>query len=391
MYPFEHGVILSRRYTLEPAHVTLPEVLAEKGYRTGFFSANPLFAYTLGKGESWSPGFEQGFHDFKVFNRFFNDAMRAPELSEQVSRWIIERRGGRPFFAYVHYVEPHVPYEPPEGFRERYPDSYDGEIDGSTEQMHEITIQATRVPETARRHLINLYDAEIASADAAISEMLIALEEKGLLDNAIVIITADHGEAFYEHGMWQHTTGLYEEFVHVPLVVIPPRSAYQQALATNNEIVGLVDLMPTILDYVGLRDDERPRSMRGSSLRPLLEGRRPGPEIEYVKRERRDTVAQIDIGRPPEPLISGRITVALMTPRFKLIESRLPDKESEIFLFDLQSDPEEQHTLAQDGEHEQQLRALRTRLGEIASRPELIFPIVLPENLRERLRALGYL
>jgi arylsulfatase A-like enzyme len=143
----------------------------------------------------------------------------------------LERVGDGPLFAYVHLMEPHAPYDR-------------GRSDGTAYER---------------------YLSEIAVADIRIGKVLAALRER-CGDRWVLIVSADHGEAFGEHGSTEHGKTLYEELLHVPLVVVGPRIAPR----TVDERVGLVDLGPTILDLFGIAS---PAAFEGQSLAPLLAGR----------------------------------------------------------------------------------------------------------------------
>ncbi len=375
----EHWFELSQECT------TLAEVLSDTGYQTGFFTANPLHAYdSLVDGERWITGFEQGFQEFFVASDCYNNRIRAAELNEHAMKWIGGRPPRKPFLACVWYVDPHHPYEPPEEFRALFADSYEGDADWH-KNMGELWFFPKAIPEEERQHLINLYDAEIAYTDACIGSMLDSLDRAGVLSNTLVIVTADHGEAFYEHGLWGHGMGLYDEFIHVPLVIVPPQARTRDEHRRNASIVGHIDLMPTILDYAGVDTELRPQEMRGLSLKPVL----TDPDAAL---DRHAIAAEIVLGLKPDGEPATGTSRALITRRFKLIETRPLDGPITRQLFDLQNDPREERSLADDPTLAEQIELMSAQL-ELILGERIRPPGLLPEHehIRKRLRALGYL
>jgi arylsulfatase A-like enzyme len=363
---------------------TLAETLSDAGYQTGFFTANPLHAYdsVSGDGERWITGFEQGFHEYFVGSVYWSKRLRAGQLNERAMKWIEQWHQRKPFLACIWHVDPHSPYDPPKEFRELFPDSYESETDWNKE-MADLWATRRSIPEDARQHLINLYDAEIAYTDSCIGEMLDSLDRKGVLSDTLVIVTADHGEAFYDHGTWIHGFALYEELIHIPLVIITPNAHIRSERHRNNSLVGHIDLMPTILDYAGVESDKRPPEIQGLSLKPLL----TTPDAVM---NRHAIASEVVFGIMPgsEPgAFSGR---ALITQRFKFIEAREGGNVTETRFFDLEQDPLEQHSLADDPSSAEQMELMSAQLGLILGEPTKR-PGPLPEHIRDRLRALGYL
>jgi arylsulfatase A-like enzyme len=371
-------------FELSQECATLAEVMKDAGYRTGFFSANPLHAYdSVGTGEAWSPGFDQGFDEYFVGSRFYPDRLRAAALDERAMKWIGQADRGKPFLACIWYIDVHTPYEPPPEFRERFPDPYDGEIDGNKE-MRELWETGKPISDEARHHLINLYDGEIAYTDSSIGDMFDTLTDKGALANTVVMVTADHGEAFHEHGQWVHGFGLYEELIHIPLLIIPPEAQARSQPLRNASLVGLIDLMPTILDYAAVPSEHRPDEMQGLNLRPLVDG-----TDTAVKRH----AIAAELGLPLKPggdpaALSSR---AIITERFKLIEGWLRDEPPTVLLFDLEQDPLEQHSLADDPASSDQVELLRAQLKLVLGERDKLDVPALPKHVRDRLRAIGYL
>jgi arylsulfatase A-like enzyme len=373
----EHWFELSRECT------TLAEVLSDAGYQTGFFTANPLHAYdSLVEGERWITGFEQGFDEFFVGSQWWGNRLRAGELNEHAMKWIDQCSQQNPFLACLWYVDPHHPYEPPEQFHKLFPDPYKGETDWN-KNMGELWFSGKSISEEERQHLISLYDAEIAYMDSCVGAMLDSLNATGVLADTMVILTADHGEAFHEHGTWVHGLGLHEEQIHVPLLIVPPGSRMQSKPRRTDSIAGHIDLMPTILDYANVDPELRPQEMHGLNLKPVLTD-------SDATLDRHGIGAEIVFGLKPDGEPATGTTRALITQRFKLIETRPLDAPVTTQLFDLESDPREERPVAEDPSSAEQIELMSAQLALIFGEPaRRTGP--LPEHIRKRLRALGYL
>jgi arylsulfatase A-like enzyme len=166
--------------------------------------------------------------------------------------WLDSRPQDKPFFLYVHTIDPHVPYKPPEHFLNMYDSApYSGVVDFKRDGtlLENIKIGRTKLNARDKEHLVALYDAEISYHDAHFASMIEGLERRGLSDNTMIVITADHGEEFWDHGSVGHGHSVYDELLHVPLVVKVPGITQQTTAVTD--AVGLVDVLPTVLDVLG--------------------------------------------------------------------------------------------------------------------------------------------
>jgi len=385
LYPTDHSVSEGGPFVLGQDFTTLAEILNNAGYRTGFFSANSLFGYNVsGNDKPWSLGFEQGFDEFFVATGSDSGYLRAEPLNEQAVKWITQRGSPEPFFAYIHYMDPHIPYDPPTEYRELFPDPYEGEIEWG-KKMLELWASGESIPEEARQHVISLYDAEIAYADHCIAEMLDSLDAAGVLSDTLVVLTADHGEAFHEHdGIWVHGLGLYEELIRVPLVVVPPNAEVGTEQARISSVVGLIDLMPTILDYAKVTGKRRPFTMRGLSLATLLQ------DTSAVI-QRNGVAAELKYALRPEGDPQAFTSRALVTERLKLIEINRPGEPARTLLFDLEQDPLEQRSLSDDASSSEHVELLSAQLDIILGGQDQAPGRPLPKRVRDRLRAVGYL
>ena len=343
LYPYQHNVDTGFMVTqqlreigqeirlnrLPPDVPTMPEVMRAAGYTTFGIAANVNIGEVM--------GFSRGFHRF----RHFSSDAAAPELAEKATQWGRGMRGAQPYFLSMHFLDPHAPY------RENAP------------------WYAASGDEAADR--VAAYDSEIRLVDSVIEELFRALEwEK----DTIVILTADHGEEFGDHGGRGHGQTLYAEMLHVPLIVHAPGLFAPRRVA---EPVSLVDVLPTLRDFGGAPAEPKDE---GVSLRPLLDGGPADPE-------RRSLFAHL-LRRDQQ----NRLLHSVRRGRWKYVEgSRDP-----AMLFDLRHDPRESANLVgtspaladrMRANVRDAVRSSRTFAGGQGS-------MVLDPETAETLRSLGY-
>lgn len=278
---------------------TLAEMAYAQGYRTGGFSANANVGVTYGFGQGfetlWTVGkatsllhmtrwgeFERLFFNIMMGKFIYDGADHAALVNEQTFAWLDEvTEDARPKFTYVHYIDPHTPYMPPEDgwlFEGEPVDvmaAFDQEELRRGGQVHEFPFDSLRLSEEAVQEAIRMYDAEIRYVDQQFGLLLDGLRERGLLDEGDwLILTSDHGEEFMEHGRLGHGQSLFEEQVHVPLIVVGPEA---RPGARQAEGVNLLDVHQTVADLVGFEwpaneEGERLPMTPSLSLLPLLDG-----------------------------------------------------------------------------------------------------------------------
>jgi arylsulfatase A-like enzyme len=175
------------------------------------------------------------------------------------------------FFAYVHFREPHFPYDPGPPFDTRFgPDAPLGRDERRDRAWYTDVNQGRRVPTPDEiAHLVRLYDGNLAYADQEVGALRRALEQQGLWDRTVLIVAADHGEQLFEKGYISHSAQVYEQSTRVPLIVRVPGGPRGVRVGS---IVDLLDLAPTVLDFFGLRDTPFTRQAQGASLLPLMAG-----------------------------------------------------------------------------------------------------------------------
>jgi len=266
----------------------LPVIMRNAGYTTAAFSDNPYISTKMG----FSKGFD--IFDNRLFKKthapFPKDnkdlklrleilAKIYPSTGDTSKDLIEEAQKWDPWFCYVHILRPHNPYYSPEPFFSQFLDvestvPKDADpfrflhLQETLSNIQDATTDISPTPETLKM-LINLYEGSIAYSDHLTNEFLLALENNGILENTMVIIMSDHGEAFEDHGKLLHgRTYPYQEQVHVPLIILTPES-FTSTVKTSDTPVSLVDLLPTLQDMLGL---DVPQELHGQSLMPLMLG-----------------------------------------------------------------------------------------------------------------------
>lgn len=362
LYPPQHGLehvteegedgVLSTTVLLDEVE-TLAEVLAAGGYRTAAVldqvHLQPRF------------GFDQGFSAYADML-----GTPAPKLNQQLLHWL-DAGHREPFFAWMHYLDAHYPYT----HRLRGPDARSfgsRALPGRPPRGKDAALAWTAsLDGDGIAALRARYDAEVAWVDAAIGELLDGFAERGLLDDTLVLITADHGEAFGEHREFLHGEEPHGELTHVPLVLRPP--AGWPRFEPVRQVVGLIDVMPTLLDLLDL---DVPEACQGRSFAPALAGRSLPPQRHYAE---------------------GAGVVAVRTADLALLYA----DEHRYRVYDLADDPEEVSPVLWpcEGACERLLRGAETyrermeRRVRRHGRGRVLEPLTA-EDLAE-LRALGYL
>lgn len=330
LLPFEHGVRDDVGFTLNTRHATLARLLGDRGFETGAAVSSFVLGPDTGIG-----------HGFAAYNATLPDAdpaSPAPTVArdgartiEVAEKWIDAERSSR-FFYFLHLNEPQRPYTPP-----------------------------------ARFASANPYDGEIVYADELVGRFLTTLEQKGMYDDALIIVTSDHGEGLGDHGEQEHGLLLYDEVIRVPLIVKMPGESTAHRVS---QPVQHIDLVPTVLDLVRAPTQER---LRGRSLRVLLEDRDDAPLA-------------------PQPIYAealyGRFqfgfadVYSLTDDRYRFIAAPRPE------LHDLTSDPGERTNLAST--HEHVAIAMADAVAKLRSDTRVDTPAPTTPADLERLVGLGY-
>ncbi len=242
--------------------IPLAMMLLKSGYATGAIINAPALAPDF--------GVDKGFEFYDISPRW--DPRIADDTTVDALNWI-DANSGSPFFMFVHYFDPHLPYSPPKPYDTMYDSDYSGPISSSFDRetfnrvIPDITKKGGAEAEAEWDHIRALYDGEITFTDKAVGELLDGLQERGLRENTLVVFVSDHGEEFFDHGGFEHGHTMYDELIKVPLILALP-GQIPGGIRVSRQ-VRMLDVMPTILDFLGLRSLSR---LEGVSLKPLMSG-----------------------------------------------------------------------------------------------------------------------
>lgn len=260
LLPWEHHATTTE--AVLPASVELlPERLQRVGFYTGAFIANGYVSDKF--------GFRQGFSTYRNYIREGRYS-RAEFLAADVVEWLDKRPQDKPFMLYVHAIDPHVPYKPTGQFMSIYdPAPYDGVVDfsGDNELLEKIKIGKIKLNPRDKVHLEALYDSEISYHDLHFRTILAALDKRALTQDTMIVVVADHGEEFWDHGSVGHGHSVYEELLRIPMVIRVPGVTLKPARVESTS--GLVDIVPTVFEALG---QAIPEGLSGRSLMPELRG-----------------------------------------------------------------------------------------------------------------------
>ncbi|MEE8524218.1 MAG: sulfatase-like hydrolase/transferase [Thermoanaerobaculia bacterium] len=347
LLPPETGV----RDNVSPVAIPDVPLLAEVFGQAGFETAAFVSAAVVSAASGLDRGFDVYSDDFAgdpSDPRFLNSAQNPGDMTVgQALAWLEKRVAAgtpSPLFVWIHLYDPHEPYEPPEPYASRYP---------------------------ARP-----YAGEVAWSDDLVGRLVDALSRFGLADETLLAVTSDHGEGLGDHDELLHGFFVYESTLRVPLIVRGPGIAPGTRL---ENLVGLVDLYPTLLDLAGV-DLPDGAEISGRSFAAALRG---APEAAAVPVYAESLVPRLRFGW-------SELRVVRDGP-WKLIQAPRPE------LYDLAVDPGEQRNLLESqptGEHRRKFRELRSVLDSVIARERSASDEPAAEidpELRDKLRALGYL
>ena len=392
-YPAMYGGCLGR---LSPERPSPIEALALHGYQTGGFSTNPHL--------SRATGYDRGFQHFadlvpaevdpllrrikggqRLLRSPLTHAMLSPfgsrlrparlynsaaDVTDSVCGWL--ERVEQPFFAWAHYMDTHWPYHleetlrKPSAIAQAWQDLATMSTGSNSDRREPIT-------SAQRDHFVGLYERSLAYMDAQIGRLLTCVDGLGPDANVVVIVVADHGEEFLDHGRWGHwESNLYDEILRVPFII--GKLGGQEGLVIKRQ-VRTIDLMPTILDLCGC---PMPDNLLGTSLTPLWAPRGTPYEVDFSISEMR---------REPWHRIAVR------TEAFKYIwDSKRTDQPQ---LYDLLADPAEKTSVCE--QYPQVVSQLQVQVDVHLQRVSETTPVTAvpqleqDEEVTRRLRDLGYL
>lgn len=377
-YPSQHGVV-SVVTKLDQREITLAELLTQAGYRTGAVVANDIVAPRI--------GYDQGFALFR------NVQASAGPLGASGIEWLEAVRAeapATPAFLYLHFMDPHWPYAPPQKYIDRF-------VRPGLNPTAELDKMRRKVSRTLSAQYVtgvrddgpgftcdeiglleSLYNADVAALDAELNALFAELEDRHLLDNTIVVLTSDHGEEFLDHGGLFHAYTLYEESIRVPLIVRMPGQTRGRVVETP---VSLVDVAPSLLRLLDL---EIPPGFEGKPFADLLGGYWWPAVAERWRHWATPAriFAEIEGESVRQPQL--RLHAATIIERGRKL---LLGAHGEPEMYDLTRDPNEERSAAVAAELLADLHAVQRSLT-----PHTLVhdPVGLDAASLDRLRALGY-
>jgi arylsulfatase A-like enzyme len=403
LYPSWHGsYVAPPNYPygrpLAARHITLAEVLRANGYWTAAEVANygmlaPWMGMAKGFAEYHSPRairlsqlpweFAQPFYlrerawhllspvvDTAAFE---THCLRGADINRHAFALLDRARNGdQPFFLFLNYMDAHGPYVVPPPFNTRFPgrDPHFKRLPDHMWLTFGVNGGQRQISTAERRHLVSQYDGGIAYEDEQIGSLIARLRELGLYENTLIVITGDHGEALGEHDLMQHAVGsVYQDLVHVPLLIKYPK---QHEARQSDALASQVDLMPTVLDLVGVA---LPTGVQGRTLRLPRTG-----ESDAVYS---DAIAPLSLFQNPR--FRG-IRRGIFAGSWKLITWTQGPPE----LYDLAADPEETRNLYRSGDSRANQLADRLSAWAATAPHQIEQPHKLDNNTVERLKSLGY-
>jgi len=331
LYPYEHGVRDNGTYRLEDNQITLAEVLKKEGYRTAAFVASFVLDHRFGLAQGFDV-YEDSTWTNPTMLESFEAERNADAVFRSFAQWL-QKENTRPVFVWIHLYDPHAPYNPPQPYAARYP--------------------------------TNRYAGEVAYADSVVGRITEKLRSTAMLNDSIVAIAGDHGEALGEHGEQTHSVLIYNATLHVPMILYAP--GLIQPGSRYNSRVRTIDLAPTVLDYLGIRT----KIGSGISLREGIEtGKEP------------------DLAAPSESLypklnLGWSELFGIETGQYHFILA--PESE----LYDLKSDPTEKTNIIRKQPD------IANKMAEMLKRfavqePASAAAVQADDETKEKLEALGY-
>jgi len=336
-YPQVHGVRDMGGFVLDGKIPTLATILAEAGFETAAFVGASVLSHHYGLNRGFAT-YSDSMRDEKKVSKKLPGVVaevRGEIVTQRALEWL-EKSSSKRFFLWIHYYDPHFPYDPPEPYRSRYP--------------------------------ADPYGGEVAYADEQVGRVLEALAGRRLQDRTLTVLLADHGESLGEHGEYTHGVFLYDSTVHIPLIFAGPSLPAGRVVRQQ---VRSIDVLPTIADYLGLPSGDK---AQGVSLMPAIaEGKSPRSNYCYM-----ETLY-------PKTQMGWSELRGMRTDEWKLIVSPKPE------LYRFSDDSGETRNVVEKNPADAD--RLQKKVWEIAGPPQGLRQLQLQpvdEEKRRELEALGY-
>jgi arylsulfatase A-like enzyme len=371
VYPTVHQAI-DKGKRIPDEFVTLAEVLKNNFYRTAGIISGVYVTSTY--------GFNQGFSLFDEEEAGYGDAISSHNVTRKAMNFL-RKNGEKPFFLFLHYFDPHYIWFEHEEY-DYYP-HYTGDL-FSGQEINDIRVKGGMLGDDDIRYLKSLYDSEISFTDKHIGDVLKELRRLDLYDNTMIIFTADHGEEFLERGWLGHIRTLFSELIHVPLIIKLANSRF--AKTVTDEVVGTIDIYPTVVNELKLRVVPE-IIIQGKTL---LDAQ--GMKTEVNSRPIFSEVERVSIFKGPHRDKQKIVKKAVIHGKWKLIE----DKDHSLELYDLSSDRfERNNVVSENGAIREELKGYLKRWREgnraIMDHRGVSNEVVVDDELKAKLKSLGYI
>ncbi len=404
LFPVEHGTGHVSSH-LPPGIKTMADFLKAEGYKTLAYSNNPWVSFFTGLSRNFDD-FQEGwkkYDDRYFYEMLYNNAVQfmrrhdptwqvrdhgAARTTEYVKKWI-RKHHQSPFFVFINFMEPHLPYDPPEPYKSLYlpTDITDGDVrkfSPSSKDVRGFLVERERDPKELSV-IDALYDGEVRYVDEKIGELYELLKELDIIHNTLIIITSDHGDNLGDHGIVGHAFGLFNTLIDVPLILRYPE--YFEPGTVVEEKVQTTDIFYTVLDAVGVKGHSSKLNL-GRSLIQRING---NDYQDFLIAEHDKPVNALrwanNLGIDARHVDKDQRTIIMNG--YKYIETSLGEEE----LYHLDQDPTESENILQ--EYREVAADLKTLLtGVYAEVPSLH---AVPEDRQmdretmEQLKSLGYM
>lgn len=366
VYPTIHG-LTHYGAALSDSITLISELLRKAGHRTFGIVTNPHVTE--------NNGFAQGFDYYLSDKGWLHTGAEVVNL-KFLQIW--RRYSGEKFFAFLFYIDPHVPYVPPRGYLLKF----HADPNVVITNWHPDSLAA--LGEGYKLDIVARYNAEVNYFDAKFGDLMQELKKRGIYDRSLIIYTSDHGEGFWDHGLVGHGNSLYEELLRVPLIMRFPIMVKFPKFRLGGQVieqpVRQIDIVPTTLDFLGIK---RQGLIFGTSLMPLISGKEESlQELQYVISE--------EILQQPE---LHNIRSIRSGPWKYIITQNFEKNEFDQELYNLSEDPAETDNLfgketSLAMELQQRLFTELSNLERLKTEPRVYVP---DKQTLERLKALGYI
>ena len=335
LYPNVHQVRNTGGFVLQSSTVTLAKILQQQGWRTAAFIGSSVLKKIFGFNQGFDLYDDQMPKPDKTQAAREDPERRAGEVVDRALEWLDKQQAATPFFLWVHVFDPHIPYEPPDAFRAKYPG--------------------------------RPYDGEVAYVDQELGRLFEGVRKKSP-DKTLLAVLSDHGESLTEHGEYTHGVFLYDSTLRIAFMMsgtgVPAGARVSQQART-------IDFLPTVLDLMG---GKPPASCQGASLVPAFSGKQVTTAVSYA-----ETLF-------PKMNMGWSELRAIRTPKWKYVRAPKPE------LYDLTNDPgETTNVLDRHPAEVQELEAKLKAIAGIGGAPEKVETALVDRRTMDQLKSLGYL